>query len=798
MKSNKILSYHELVALVDTLQTEKKRSLSEGNPVLIAQDYRRLFDNATISIWNEDFTLVFEQINDLKKLNIPDIKLYLNQNREVLFSLLSKLKINSVNKATLKLFEAESDQEFLNNIQTTFGEGADNVSIDLIAAIWNNEKSFTSEVNYKTLKGVEFAALFSIHIPQTKLEQRTVPVTIQSIQALKDAESAKRISLIKLEQAQKIGHIGSWEWEWETDNAVWSDEMYRIYGVDKGEFNPTNENVNKTILDEGKNKMKNAVSRLLAGEVVDSFEYEIIRPNNEIRVLSIIGLQISGGVIFGVTQDITDRKKIENKLNEAQALAKIGSWLFNNSNQKIEWSDETFHLWGFDIKNGAPEYEALVNRIHSDDQELFHTAVDKAIKLGMPYDIEHRICLPSGEQKVARAICKPMLGVDGEVIGLAGTSQDITSNKLFEQAHIKNQRLKAMGEMASSIAHDFNNSLQEMMGNLEIVKFQKDLSEGTVEHLNNIGLIIGDVADRVSGLQKFSDTEHTNKNSKPHDFNTLIKESLNQSRLLWKDAMEKEGVRVNVITHYEKIPKINCTSGELKSAIYNLIKNSIEAMPEGGDLTIKTGLRTGGVYATFTDSGIGMNEETKLKIFEPFFTTKGFELGKGLGLSGVYSIVKKYGGDVAVTSSELEKGTTIEIVFPISNEDEIEVVSESKPKEKKIHSTLWVDDDVLISKSSCMLVESMGHKCTTVNSGEKALEFLNNSPCDIVFTDIGMPKMNGWELSDSIRDRYGDDIKIIAVTGWNIEESLREKHGIDLVVQKPFSLKELEKAFLLL
>ncbi|MGK0428300.1 MAG: CheY-like chemotaxis protein [Ulvibacter sp.] len=92
----------------------------------------------------------------------------------------------------------------------------------------------------------------------------------------------------------------------------------------------------------------------------------------------------------------------------------------------------------------------------------------------------------------------------------------------------------------------------------------------------------------------------------------------------------------------------------------------------------------------------------------------------------------------------------------------------------------------------------MGHKCTTVNSGEKALEFLNNSPCDIVFTDIGMPKMNGWELSDSIRDRYGDDIKIIAVTGWNIEESLREKHGIDLVVQKPFSLKELEKAFLLL
>ena len=798
MKSNKILSYNELVELVDTLQTEKKLSLSEGNPVLIAQDYRRLFDNATISIWNEDFTQVFEQIDDLRKLNIPDIKLYLKQNRKVLFSLLSKLKINSVNKATLRLFEAGNNQEFLNNIQTTFGKGADSVSIDLIAAIWNNKKSFTSEVNYKTLGGVEFAALFSIHIPQTKLEQRTVPVTIQSIQALKDAESAKRKSLVKLEQAQKIGHIGSWEWEWESDNAVWSDEMYQIYGVKKGVFNPTGKNVNKTILEGDRDKMGNAISKLLAGEKVSSFEFEIIRPNNEIRVLSIIGLQISKGVIFGVTQDITDIKKIENKLNEAQTLAKVGSWLFNTSSRKIEWSDETFHLWGFDIKNGAPGYEELVDRIHSDDIELLRTSVDKAIKLGIPYDIEHKICLPNGEQKVVRAICKPIYGVNGNVVSLAGTSQDITSNKLFEQAHVKHQRLKAMGEMASSIAHDFNNSLQEMMGNLEIIKFQKDLSEETVEHLNNIGFIISDVADRVIDLQKFSDTEHTDKNEKPLDFNTLIKQSLNQSRVLWKDAMEKEGVRVNIITNFEKIPKINCTSGELKSAIYNLIKNSIEAMPKGGDLTIKTGLKTGGVYATFADTGMGMNEKTKLKIFEPFFTTKGFELGRGLGLSGVYSIVQKYGGDVAVTSSELGKGTTIEVIFPISDKDETEVLSQSKPKEKELYSVLWVDDDLLISKSSCILVESLGHKCTTVNSGEKALEFLSNITCEIVFTDIGMPKMNGWELADAIRKIYGNNIKIIAVTGWNIEEEVREKHGINLVMQKPFSLADLEKAFLVL
>ena len=158
--------------------------------------------------------------------------------------------------------------------------------IDLIESIWNNKKSFTSEVKYKTPEGDEFAALFSMPIPQTKLEQQTVPVTIQSIQALNQVQSAKRESLLKLQQAQRIAHIGSWEWEWETNHAVWSDEMYRIYGVKKDEFNPTSENVGKTILEEDKYKMENAISRLFKGEEVDPFKFRILRPNNDQRTVN--------------------------------------------------------------------------------------------------------------------------------------------------------------------------------------------------------------------------------------------------------------------------------------------------------------------------------------------------------------------------------------------------------------------------------------------------------------------------------------------------------------------------------
>ncbi|MGL1887159.1 MAG: response regulator [Reichenbachiella sp.] len=518
--------------------------------------------------------------------------------------------------------------------------------------------------------------------------------------------------------------------------------------------------------------------------------------------------------IIGLTvfvTDITQRKLIQkeldhqhekqyelnNALNKAQKLAHIGSWLYNLTTQKIEWSDETFHIFGFDPKESAPDFEKLVNRIHTDDQELFNSSIDKASNLGIPYDIEHRICFPNSEQKTLRAICQPVLAANGEVVSLAGTTQDITAQKLFEAAQFKHQRLKAIGEMSSSIAHDFNNALQEMMGNLEIVKVQKDLSDRTLEGLNNIGSIIGDVAGRVSALQTFGDTAYEDKHAKHIDFNTLIEESLKESRPLWKDGMEKEGLKITVITDFEAIPKISCNSGELKSAIYNLIKNSIEAMPEGGNLMIKTGIKTEGVFATFTDTGIGMDEESQLKIFQPFYSTKGFKLGRGLGMSGVYGTVKKHKGNIIVKSSELGKGTTIEMVFPISQQEDIKVSSENEQKNNESFSVLLVDDDTMITKTVGELVELIGHKCTIVNSGKNALEYLDNNSCDIVFTDIGMPEMNGWELIDTIRNQFGNKMKIVVVSGWNTKEKVKEGHGIDFVLQKPFTLEELNKVFLL-
>ena len=378
-----------LISLNGTNQDITDRKVIEEENLRIKNNYRSLFDNATISIWNEDLTQVFKEIEELRKLNIPDIKIYLEQNPKVLLSLTSKVIVNSVNKATLKLYKAKSNQDFLNNIEATFGKDADKVFIKLIESIWNNKKSFISEVNYKKLNGDEFVALFSIPIPQTKLEQKTVPISIQNIQNLKDAESAKRESIKDLNAAQELANVGSWRFDVSTKVSKWSDETFRIWGFKINEIAPSEEDIlNRIHVDDRASFLRTTDLIYSEGASYD-IEYRICLPNNEekwIRSICRTILDDNGNVVLlkGINQDITEKKRATEEIEKAEELYRL---LTDHSNDIIclQEPDSTFKYMSPSIKKvlGFEPSEFIGKQIfsivHNDDIQSLKDAIEQKV-----------------------------------------------------------------------------------------------------------------------------------------------------------------------------------------------------------------------------------------------------------------------------------------------------------------------------------------------------------------------------------------------------------------------------------
>ncbi|MCX6186622.1 MAG: hybrid sensor histidine kinase/response regulator [Bacteroidetes bacterium] len=264
---------------------------------------------------------------------------------------------------------------------------------------------------------------------------------------------------------------------------------------------------------------------------------------------------------------------------------------------------------------------------------------------------------------------------------------------------------------------------------------------------------------------------------------------------MWKDNVEKVGFNIDIEGIYYDNLIISCNEGELKTVFYNILKNSIESMQIGGKIKIVTTVKENQAIVSIQDTGIGMDEETKLKIFQPFYSTKGFEAGRGLGMSGVFSIINTHGGNINVKYSELGKGTIIELRFPYENQKALIVKKEAAEITTKSSlklNILIVEDVTSIRENFVKLISLLGHQCVSVESGMKALELMESSVFDIVFTDIGMPEMNGWQLADAIKEKFDGKMTVVVVSGWEVSEEEKQKYGVAFALNKPFAFSDLK------
>jgi len=358
------------------------------------------------------------------------------------------------------------------------------------------------------------------------------------------------------------------------------------------------------------------------------------------------------------------------------------------------------------------------------------------------------------------------------------------------QSHVvKQERLGALGAMASGIAHDFNNSLAAILGYSELL-LEHPARE---EYLKKIMIAGQDARQTVRRLREFYKLDKPSDPFAAINLNTLAEQAISLTMPRWSNQSLATGVEINVKTDLDDVPLVAGNPAELREVLTNLIFNAVDALPNGGEILITTRSVGDWVQLQVTDNGVGMDEKTIQRCAEPFFTTKG-EHGTGLGLSMVHGIVKRHGGRIEITSAP-HAGTTFRLHFPSTAEIVSTEGSSLTPDLERSLRILLVDDQPIICELVAELLRIDSHVVDTAGSGGCALEKCREVDYDLVITDLAMAGMSGDQLANVIK-QISPDKPIILLTGY---AELADVAGactpsVDLVVAKPATLEELRRA----
>jgi len=372
-----------------------------------------------------------------------------------------------------------------------------------------------------------------------------------------------------------------------------------------------------------------------------------------------------------------------------------------------------------------------------------------------------------------------------------------------QQVVMQQERLKALGQMASGIAHDINNAISPVALYTEsLLEKEPQLSPRARDYLTTIQRAIDDVAQTVARMREFYRQREPQLMSKPVQLNPLVQQVMDLSRARWSDMPQQRGIFIKTETDLApELPAIMGVESEIREALVNLVFNAVDAMPDGGTLTLRTrALERPGqpVLVEVSDTGIGMDDDTQRRCLEPFFTTKG-ERGTGLGLAMVYGAVRRHGAEIEIDSTP-GKGTTVRILLMPAVNAALAGNETSKMVVPIRQRILVVDDDPLLIKSLRDTLETDGHVIVAASSGQEGIDIFRKAhgggePFAVVITDLGMPYVDGRQVANEVK-KLSPATPVIMLTGWG-QRLVAEDDvppNVDQVLNKPPKLRDLREA----
>jgi signal transduction histidine kinase/ActR/RegA family two-component response regulator len=366
----------------------------------------------------------------------------------------------------------------------------------------------------------------------------------------------------------------------------------------------------------------------------------------------------------------------------------------------------------------------------------------------------------------------------------------IKDQERIQAQFLQVEKLSALGQLASGVAHDFNNSLASILGRAELMMKHTD----DPRMRRGLEIIVKSAKDGAKTVRRIQDFA---RQRNAHDFELVSVDQVlldvsEITRPRWKNDTAAENLQISLELKNHSGACVSGDVSELRDVLVNMVFNAVHAMPGGGHLTLAAETVDGQVVLSVTDTGTGMTPEVRSRVFDPFFTTKGVE-GMGLGLSVAYGVIVRHQGTIEV-ESEVGTGTTFRIKLPAvmagavikSSKSETTMTPLRRPKLVKI---LVVDDEEEVNTLLRDILEDAGCETVTASRGREALKLFQEGNFDGVFTDIGMPGMSGWELARAIRE-LDTEVPLAIITGWGDAVSVEERESVNVewVLSKPFSM----------
>ncbi|MBW4633227.1 MAG: PAS domain-containing protein [Iphinoe sp. HA4291-MV1] len=622
-------------------------------------------------------------------------------------------------------------------------------------------------------------------------------------------EELLKKSQSRLELAQKIGRIGTFEWNIQTQETMWTEELEALYGLVPGGFGNKYDNWVQAVHPSDLAKTEQEIQRAINKSSELDTEFRIVWRDGSERWIAAKAQVFSDNTgkplrMIGVNMDITERKRAEQKIREQAALLDITKDAIVvhslNDNKILFWNKGGESLYGWKAEQALGK-DANVLLYDEEILPNFEDAKRTVTMTGEWHGELHQFT-QSNKEIIVSSRWTLMSDWSGQPTSILTVNTDITEKKELEAQFLRAQRLESIGTLASGIAHDLNNVLTPIIASTQLLLHVEFSEEKRQRYLT----IVESSAKRAAALVK--------------QVLQFARGFESQRTIVQLEHLLQEFKQVTLETFPKSIeiyiniaPDLWTVLGDvtqLQQIFMNLCLNARDAMPNGGMLSISAenlfidenfvrmnpDAKVGSyIVVTVCDTGIGISPEIIDRIFEPFFTTKEVSRGTGLGLSTVFGITKNYGGFVKVYS-EIGQGTEFKVYLPALEGTISQSVEDIELLTGNGELILFVDDELAIQEISKTLLSTHNYEVLTASDGIEAIALYaqHQQQIQAVVTDIMMPSLDGINTIRALQ-KINPSVKIVAISGLSSNKRIAEISGIGVkaFLSKPYTMQELLK-----